>query len=147
MSLELISSRTFNKENYDNYIFDIDKEFAATLIVGTQQVRSIMKDIDGADFVDSREFIDRFGKHLYIDRLSTGCKAAILVALKPDMVIDTRECGLNARDTIVCNCKEGHIVFYDMGTTIKTCGRENTSIDVVYRGKEYDSIDDLNEVI
>lgn len=147
MSLELISSRVFDKDNYPNYVFDIDKEFASTLVVDLPQIRSVMKEIDGANFVNSREFIDRFGKHLYIDRLSTGCKAAILVILKPDTVIDTRECGINARDAIIYNCNNGRIVFYDMGTTVKSYDRDNTVIDVIYRGKNYCDVDNLNEVI
>lgn len=147
MSLELISSRTFNKDNYTDYIFDIDKEFASTLVEDLPQIRNIMKEIDSASYVNSREFIDRFGKHLYIDRLSTGCKAAILVVLKPYAVIDTRECGLNARDAIIYNCSNGRIVFYGMGTTIKSFGRDNEDIDVIYRGKNYCDVDKLNEVI
>ena len=77
---------------------DIDASFSKLEIVVNDAVKNIIKAVDAENMEST--FEDRFGVRLYLSELSTGCKAAICVALMPDQMIDLQECGLNTRDAI-----------------------------------------------
>ena len=79
---------------------DIDAAFSKLEIVVNDAVKNIIKAVDAGNMIDGSTFEDRFGVRLYLSELSTGCKAAICVALMPDQMIDLQECGLNTRDAI-----------------------------------------------
>ncbi|MBR5484908.1 MAG: DUF4869 domain-containing protein [Oscillospiraceae bacterium] len=79
-------------------------------IEDTKLNRQLLKEIEKAEYCDSHSFIDRFGNKLNLMYLSTGCKAALLVAAFPDIEIDIDECGYNARDSIIRHIKNGNII-------------------------------------
>ena len=67
---------------------NIDEMFDCEKIPDTAEIREILKDIDHAYYSDEYSFIDRFGFKLRAEELSTGSKAAILVANHPELWID-----------------------------------------------------------
>lgn len=99
----------------DDIIIDVEDEFNKTKIVDTELVRLFIQEIDQGTYLNEFYFTDRFGAKLPISNLSTGCKAAILVALEPSVCIDIRECGNNARDLIIKLCKNGSIALEENG--------------------------------
>ena len=87
-------------------IVDINAEFSKTLIAVDDNTKRIVKAIDQGELIDSNKFKDRFGVSLYVSELSTGCKAAICAYYHPELIVDTQECGLNARDAIFNYCEK-----------------------------------------
>ena len=85
---------------FEDKLEDIEIADAKPEIVVNDAVKNIIKAVDVGNMIDESTFEDRFGVRLYLSELSTGCKAAICVALMPDQMIDLQECGLNARDAI-----------------------------------------------
>ena len=111
-----------------NIVTDVELEFSRLNIPDTELVRVFISCIDHGEYLSSTHFTDRFGSKLSLDYLSTGCKAAILVALEPDTFIDIRECGNKARDSILRHCKDGNIVLIDNGSDYTLT--ENDDIDI-----------------
>ena len=83
---------------FEDKLEDIEIADAKPEIVVNDAVKNIIKAVDAENMEST--FEDRFGVRLYLSELSTGCKAAICVALMPDQMIDLQECGLNTRDAI-----------------------------------------------
>lgn len=87
--------------------------------------------------------------------MSTGCKAALLAVSHPDKIINLRECGYNARDAILLNLKEGHVVVYWDGMIISPSKLQfddngimkDTDIEIENGGKVFNSLDKLNEYL
>ena len=104
---EVCMLQVFDAENCRADIVDIDAAFSKLEIVVNDAVKNIIKAVDAGNMIDGSTFEDRFGVRLYLSELSTGCKAAICVALMPDQMIDLQECGLNARDAIFNYCEDG----------------------------------------
>ena len=94
---------------------DIEERFKGEVVEHTPLIEVLMREIEGASYNDPISFIDRFGYKLTTRELSTGCKAAILVATYPDEVFDLLECGNNARDSILRHCKDGNVIVRDNG--------------------------------
>lgn len=89
---------------------DVEKLFATIHLKGTQEERKIIEVIEQGKWCDDLSFIDRFGFRLPLDELSTGTKAALSVLNRPDIILDTICCGVNAVDAMVCFCKNGNII-------------------------------------
>lgn len=126
-------------------IIDVEQGFKSIKLKGTDLDKKIINEIDQAKWNDSHSFIDRFDYKLYMSELSTGCKAALLVSNKPEAVINIRECGLNARDTIVSLCKNGNVLAVDNGITFVDLS--DGEIHVKLDQYEFTTIDRLNEYI
>lgn len=60
----------------------------------------LLENIEKAKYLNKSHFLSRYNEKLPIDFLSTGTKIAIVTSVVHDKVIDLRECGVNARDTI-----------------------------------------------
>ena len=99
---------------------DIDKIFQELEYKDTPLVRQFIEEIEHGKYYDTSDFIDRFDRHLSISDMSTGCKAAIILALGYRKPLDLTECGKNARDSIVQNCTSGHILLVDDLGLVKT---------------------------
>jgi hypothetical protein len=128
---------------------DIEAQFSEIQLVDTVLNRTILREIEQAEYCDEYSFIDRFGYKLRKDNLSTGCKAALIVANRPDIKIDTQECGYNAIGVIVTRCKKGNIILMDTGLTIPydTDDESQRDIDVELDGYRFTDIDRLNEYL
>lgn len=111
-------------------IRDVEAKFKELELIGTDLDKYLIEKIDKGMYLDKNFFIDRFGAKLYIDYLSTGCKAALCVANYPNSIIDTRECGTNALDYIVNNCTDGNILTSEPFLVFRDLGKEvNLSLD------------------
>lgn len=128
-----------------NIIRDIEKHFDTIRLKGSDLDKLLIKEIDNGEYYDETSFIDRFGCKLYTTELSTGCKAALCVANTSDKVVDLIECGLNARDAIICACKQGTIVMHNESVTIQD--RFHKPIDIEIDQYRIISIDRLNKYI
>lgn len=124
---------------------DIEKEFKLIKLKGTNIEKELIRIIDKGTWNDEKSFIDRFGFKLHNSELSTGCKAALVVA-NTDKLINLRECGLNAVDAIISMCKEGNIEIIDNGITFGTIGM-NTNINVKLDDYRFTNTDRLNYYI
>lgn len=125
---------------------DVESEFSKITIQPAPLVLYFMKLIDGAEYCTSNDFIDRFGYRREIEKLSTGCKAALLVSLKPDLVVDLGECGNNVRDAIIKKCREGNIMIYQMELSIQHNEAE-TACEVEINGHVFYDIRKLNHYL
>lgn len=105
----------FDAPNNIKVTTDIEERFKGEVVERTPLIEALMREIEGASYNDPISFIDRFGYKLTTRELSTGCKAAILVATYPDEVFDLLECGNNARDSILRHCKDGNVIVRDNG--------------------------------
>ena len=79
--------QVFDAEIEKADIVDIDAAFSKLEIPVDESVKNIIKAVEQGNMIDTATFVDRFGVKLYLSELSTGCKAAICVALKPDKII------------------------------------------------------------
>lgn len=89
---------------------DIDAIFNSVKVKDTPIVRQMIKEIEEGEYFNEYQFKDRFGTALSVDYLSTGCKAAIILALGYTEKLDLTECGYNALDAILKYCREGEVV-------------------------------------
>ena len=81
----------------------------------TPIVRLILDKIEQAKYLDAQHFLSRYNEKLPIEFLSTGTKAAIVAGRFNDIVIDLRECGVNARDVIFNYIDNAHVLAYSRG--------------------------------
>lgn len=126
---------------------DVESLFASIKVEDTKTNRDIMLDIDSATYLNCEYFIDRLGCKLPIMYLSTGCKAALLVA-NTDIDIDVRECGHNAISAILQNCNTGTISLIDLDTPFMYDSRKkDLPIDVDLDGYRFTDIRRLNHYI
>lgn len=129
-------------------VTDAELEFNKIGIPNTDIARTLIKKIEQGEYFDDFSFIDRFGNKLDMEYMSTGCKAALVVSANPDKLIDLRECGWNARDEIIKNCKEGNILIEHNDITFGyTREEENKEIDVRLDNYRFTSISSLNRYV
>jgi hypothetical protein len=112
---------------------NIEEVFSEIADVGTPDDKYFIEHIDKGKLADNLNFYDRFGRKLPNTELSTGCKVAISVSHRPDIIIDTQECGNNARDIILSHLKNGKIILHYNGVTLRY--RKNAPIDVCINNK------------
>lgn len=125
---------------------DIDYLFELVKLKDDEITRKLLSEIDEAIYNDSISIIDRFGMKLPLLDISTGCKAALLVAYNPDIEYDLTECGWNARDAIIKNIKNGRILLLNEGVTI-SYDEDDVEIDVEINGYEFTRVSRLNDYI
>lgn len=134
---------------------DVELEFNFVDLKGSDTVRGLIKQIEHGEWLNNESFIDRFGYKLWMDSMSTGCKAALVAACEPTKAINLRECGYNARDAIVLSLKDGHLIIDFDDTPIspanqvysKNGTRVDTKIEVVNNGYKFTSLERLNEYL
>ena len=127
--------------------FDIESEFLKCSTPDTPLNRQLIKEIEQGEYIDGLSFRDRFGDKLGIEYLSTGCKAALLVA-NTNQHVDLQECGDNAVSVIIRRCTQGNIVMIDRGVTIEYLGDpRDVNIDVGIDGYNIRDLRTLNEYL
>lgn len=137
MSLKIIVQE---KEQAHNQ--DIDELFDELDLQVTNLNKQIVKNIEQGELISNQAFIDRFGYKLYISDLSTGCKAALILANIHDIVLDTIECGENAVDAMISFINKGTIIIQDRDITF--VDYNNNKCDIELDGYKFTSIDRLN---
>lgn len=124
---------------------DIEEEFdLLDGILDTKINREILKSIEQSQYYDKYNVLDRFGAKLNIRNLSTGCKAALLVA-NSSKKIDLSECGFNARDFIITRISNGSIVLHNSGVSI--AGNKDINIDAIIDNKHFKTVRELDDYI
>lgn len=123
---------------------DIERIFAMTKLKGTEKERLAIQLIDKGQWKDADTFIDRFGVRLYTSELSTGCKAILSVLNNPDIGMDLKECGLNARDAVLSLCDAGNVLINDTSVTFNDYSQDG-KVSIGYREKEFTTMDSFNE--
>lgn len=130
---------------------DTELEFARIQVKDTEYTRKAIKEIEKGEYYNEVVFTDRFKGNLYYSEMSTGCKAAIVVGTNPNIVLDLRECGLNAIDFIVANCRDGNILILPpdnpIGLHREPEGYVDSDIDVCIDGERFFNSKDLNEYL
>lgn len=93
-------------------ILDAEEGFTRIIdgIADTTVNRALIATIDKGTYLDSQNFIDRFGNKQPLAYVSTGCKAALCVTSLADCVILMSECGRNAINAILQLCTSGNII-------------------------------------
>jgi hypothetical protein len=99
--------------------------------------KDIIKDIDGAEYVDNYMFKGRFDKFGNLDKihLSTGAKTALNIYQNPNICFDVCECGNNALCKIL-KIKEGNILW----ETPVALFRGDPDCDINFKDVNYKSI-------
>lgn len=139
----------YHKETFDyskNKVTEnVEAAFRLIEVRGSDLDRKLIEEIEGGQYLDSASFIDKFGLRVSISELSTGCKCALYVANRPAEFVDTVECGNNARDAIIRNIKDGHILLEWNDLSIFYPGYEDFAVDVCVEGKyRFTSLDRFN---
>ena len=89
---------------------NVEEIFDTLDITDTIETRQLIEFIEQGEYISPYRFRSRFGEALNYDDMSTGCKAALCVLYRPDLVIDTLECGHNAKEAIIKYLKSGAIL-------------------------------------
>ena len=127
--------------------FDIDGEFLGIKVSDTPTNRKIISSIEQGEYISPTFFKDRFGAKLFITELSTGCKAALLVA-NSNLEVDLQECGYNAVNYIIMNLDKGNIVLRDTGISIALMEHSDLEpISVAIDGYHVKDLSTLNEYL
>lgn len=80
---------------------DVERAFDMAQIVDCEAVRNVIRDIEHGEYLDNKNFKDRFGHEISIDDLSSGSKACIVLACNKGIILDTKECGRNVLDYMI----------------------------------------------
>lgn len=126
-------------------IKDVELAFGQCIVPNNSITRQIVKEVEHGELIDSNGFKDRYGYKLSISELSTGAKAAMLVALNPDKVVCFCEVGDNCRDYVIKNFTSGAILINYPTITMKYNKDEDGAIDVklIDAGLRFNSIERL----
>lgn len=108
--------------------------------------RQVIEGVEKGKYLDSRNFVDRFGRTLPIDFLSTGTQCALLVYHDPNSIINGIEMGRNALSELVTHCTQGHVLLpaQNFGCSVS---RFDSVIDVMCKGRHYTSLHKLIEYL
>lgn len=137
------------KDDFSKYkiVKDVEANFSKVRLGEHKEDEKILAQIEKATIVDRNAFIDRFGFKLDSGFLSTGCKAALEVVRCGDKeIIDLIECGMNARDCIISNCKSGSILISRPECRISDY-TEDDLVDVSVYGKYFTSMRALSQYL
>lgn len=122
----------FMEHKYDKIIDDVDVAFAVLNVTGSDVDKALLRDIEQAEYLSNGEVFDRFGFKIRMDDISSGCKAALLIA-NQSRPVDITECGLNAEDAILRHCRTGVAVSrYRNSFGSKVADHEN--VDIAFDG-------------
>lgn len=129
-------------------IVDTDFEFSQILNVPLDsRLQKIIQIVDGAELRSDNKIVDRFGETLPVSCISSGSKAAVVILMNPDCIVDLKECGSNARDAILTYLDTGSIIMEDPVLNAKIAYRENKLIDVWNDGYWFGNLSKFSEYI
>ena len=140
MSLNIfIREKNDDLSNY-KIVRYVEANFSKVILGEHEEDERILLQIEKAAVAGRNAFIDRFGFKLDSGFLSTGCKAALeAVRCSEKEIIDLIECGMNARDCIISNCKNGSILISRPECRISDYS-EDDLVDVSVYGKQFTSM-------
>ncbi len=136
----------FRDENLPklDIITDVEREFDNLKLTGSFLENLVINKIELGSFKDALHFTDRFGDKLPINFMSTGCKAALVVLNNPDKLVDLKECGLNARDTIITYLDGNVLLTFSTITFYNENFHDKNNIKVCLDNYVFTNLDRLN---
>lgn len=147
MSLRIYIREKNNDLRGFKIIEDVEANFSKVRLGEWKEDERILLQIEKASILDRNAFLDRFGFKLDSSCLSTGCKAALeVVRCGEKEIIDLIECGMNARDCIISNCKNGSILISRPQCRISDYSEEDV-VDVIVYGKHFGSMRALSQYL
>ena len=147
MSLSIFLREKKDELNKYKIVKDVEANFSKVRLGEHKEDERILSQIEKATIVNCNAFIDRFGFKLDSGFLSTGCKAALeVVRCGEEEIIDLMECGMNARDCIISNCKSGNILISRPECRISDYTEEDL-VDVFVYGKHFTSMRALSQYL
>lgn len=126
-------------------INDAEAAFTSVDFDVTQEMQTLVQEIEGGTLLDRFSFLDRFGYKLPTALLSTGCKTALLVCAS-DSAVDLKECGWNARDAILSFCREGSVVMDDPDVPVCTA-EAGAHVEIACEGRVFHTVEDFSEYL
>jgi hypothetical protein len=96
----------------DKYIIDPLAKFMQHGLVDDDITRLLIREIEQGEYCDTTSFYDRFGRLVWMDGMSSGCRTAIACAHDSDSVFDLSMCGTNARDAILNYVDDTSVLLY-----------------------------------
>ena len=129
-------------------IVDTDFEFSQILNVPSDpRLQKIIQAVDGAELKPNNKIVDRFGETLPVSCISSGSKAAVVILMNPDCIVDLKECGSNARDAILTYLNTGAIIMGDPVLSTKIAYKKNKIIDVWNDGYWFGTLSKFSEYV
>lgn len=144
--LHVYNRMTFKDDGERRIIRDAENSFLKGVTALNQDQNDIIQFIDQAHVDNDGKLIDRFGYKIRMDDISTGCKAALLVEIYPNSIIDTLECGVNALEAILTFCKNGYVIMPPLENSLKLKNAD-AIISVEYNGNIFNTAKELNDFI
>lgn len=121
----------------DDAIIDAEKAFSMSKLDGGEIDCKLIEKIEQGNYLSPTFFTDRFGAKISTLYMSTGCKAALAVYHRPDLVINCIEAGVNALSELIKYCTDGSILVANLPFAFDTWDVDD--IDISYRGCRYTS--------
>lgn len=129
-------------------IVDTDFEFSQILNVPLDsRLQKIIQVVDGAELRHNNKIVDRFGETLPISCISSGSKAAVVILMNPEYIVDLKECGSNARDAILTYLNTGAVIMEDPVLSAKIAYREDKLMDVWNDGYWFGTLSKFREYV
>ena len=123
---------------------DVEVLFMQIRMDGCEYDQAILREVEEGRYVDNRQFIDRFGRTLPREFLSTGTKGALAVWHRPDVIVWGAEINRGALGGIARNCTRGTLLLPAKNYYI-ACKVEDVEIDVICWGKHFTSMHEFAE--
>ena len=123
---------------------DVETLFMTVRLDGCEYDQAILREVEKGQYVDNSQFIDRFGRTLPREFLSTGTKGALAVWHRPDVMVWGAELSCIALTEIAKNCTRGTLLLPTVNYYIE-CELDDVEIDVTCWGKHYTSLDEFSE--
>lgn len=125
---------------------DVAAWFYYIILDGCDYDKHIIEGVESGKYLDSHDFVDRFGRTLPIDFLSSGSKGALLVYHCPDSIVNGVEMGLNALRELITHCTSGNVLLpaQNFGCSVSV---EDCTIDVMCKGRRYTSLHEFAEYL
>lgn len=127
----------------EKIIEDVEKQFRTCVLQTSQEEQKLVKVIDKGRLNSRATYVDRFGTRLPVSELSTGCKAALCVLHSGGSVVDLRECGCNAIESVLRFCKLGNVLvpFDTMGFLVS---ENNAPVEIFCNGYYFTNYSSFN---
>ena len=113
-----------------------------TKLNDTEFTRFILKDVDKAQYLNEYLFLDRSGRPMPKDYLSTGAKTMINIAEHPNTTFFVGECGVSALASIA-QIHDGNVYWPEWVISMIT--HENFDCDIEYNGVHYNNFEKFLE--
>lgn len=125
---------------------DVNAWFYYISIDGCSYDKLILRDIEQGEYLSNSEFLDRFGRPLPRNFMSTGSKCALLVYHSDNALVNGAELWRNALKELLEHCDRGNLLLPAKNFGI-SCDSKDTVVDIVCKGRHYTSLYEFAEYL